>query len=114
MTQFFAACTIPGQVYSDCHSACPSTCDQPGALICPAVCVQGCACGRGTVFDKNQRKCVPQSKCSEYMNNEYKDIFSSDYNFAPYIFIVQNVHQHVLKIFVRGSHGLCVISKYFV
>ena len=50
----------PDQVYRDCGSACPPTCDQT-PRICTAQCVAGCFCREGTVLHHD--KCIPPSQC---------------------------------------------------
>ena len=49
-----------GQVYKECGSACPPTCDQT-PLLCTAQCVAGCFCREGTVL--HHEKCIPPSQC---------------------------------------------------
>ncbi|CAI7993835.1 Mucin-19 [Geodia barretti] len=53
-------CPIRGQVYMECGSACPPTCDDLNP-ICPLVCVPGCQCPRGTVLDG--KRCVSPTTC---------------------------------------------------
>ena len=51
-----------GKVYTDCGSACPTTCETYGReLSCPAVCVSGCYCPVGTE-DKNGT-CIDPLQC---------------------------------------------------
>ena len=56
-------CPIPGQVYMECGSACPPTCDDYFNLdlICPLVCVPGCQCLSGLVLDND--RCVRPKDC---------------------------------------------------
>ena len=52
-----------GKVYTDCGSACPTTCETYGReLSCPAVCVSGCFCPVGTV--DNHGTCIDPMQCS--------------------------------------------------
>ena len=53
-------CKIPGQVYTECASACPPTCDNP-QRVCPNHCVPGCQCPRGTVL--LGERCVLPKNC---------------------------------------------------
>jgi hypothetical protein len=53
-------CSIPGQVYRVCGSACPPTCDNPHP-ICTQQCVHGCQCPIGTVL--SGERCISLMKC---------------------------------------------------
>ena len=63
--QFFhLACPIEGQVYAECGSRCPLTCDNYNDIIgCAADCWQGCECPSGMVIDVETRRCVEPSQC---------------------------------------------------
>ena len=57
-------CPIEGQVYTDCGSSCPQTCDNVNeTIICTADCWQGCECPSGTVIDVERRRCVEPGQC---------------------------------------------------
>ena len=61
---FHLACPIEGQVYTECGSSCPLTCDNVNDTIgCDAACWQGCECPSGMVIDVEQRRCVEPSRC---------------------------------------------------
>ena len=58
------ACPIEGQVYTECGSSCPLTCDNVNDTIgCDAACWQGCECPSGMVIDVERRRCVEPSQC---------------------------------------------------
>ena len=60
----FIACPIEGQVYTECGSSCPQTCDNFNDTIsCTTECWQGCECPSGTVIDVERRRCVEPSQC---------------------------------------------------
>ncbi len=56
-------CEIEGQVFSDCASPCPKTCDSDPNQICITLCVQGCTCPPGQVIDTVNNKCVTTDMC---------------------------------------------------
>ncbi|XP_078046819.1 cysteine-rich venom protein 6-like [Augochlora pura] len=56
-------CCPPNEVWDDCGTACPGTCELPNPPICTHDCVIGCRCKSGLVRNKNW-KCVPLSACS--------------------------------------------------
>ena len=56
-------CRVKGQIFTDCASPCPRTCDSNPQLRCPAVCVPGCACPSGQVIDSASNRCVPPDEC---------------------------------------------------
>ena len=59
-------CEIEGQEFTECGSACPSTCASPdSADFCTDVCVKGCQCPSGTVLDEVTYQCVETKQCSE-------------------------------------------------
>ena len=60
-----SACSIPGQVYNPCGSACPPTCTDLNNLICTTQCVAGCQCPAGTVLDVTSNSCVTRDECPE-------------------------------------------------
>ncbi|XP_078669843.1 zonadhesin-like [Branchiostoma floridae x Branchiostoma belcheri] len=52
----------PHSTWDDCGSACPTTCDSLGTnVICPEICVSGCACDGGYVL--NNGRCIPEEQC---------------------------------------------------
>ena len=58
-----------GKVWSDCGTACPTTCDNYGSrIICTALCRSGCFCPPGTV-DHNG-VCVDPSQCPASMPSD--------------------------------------------
>ena len=65
-------CSIPGQIYKKCGTACPPTCRRPNPRICILRCEIGCQCVRGLVLDEVNKKCVHESQCPprkcEYMH----------------------------------------------
>ena len=56
-------CTVEGQIFSDCASRCPRTCNSNPDILCPTVCVSGCTCPSGQVIDTANNRCVPQDEC---------------------------------------------------
>ena len=68
------ACPIAGQVFQECGTACPPTCENPNP-ICTLQCVRGCACPRGTVLDPTRKRCIPPTNCPKcallHHNNFY-------------------------------------------
>jgi len=53
----------PTQVWSECASACPPTCQDPNGPICEA-CSRGCTCAEGTILlNKTSDVCVTKAKC---------------------------------------------------
>ena len=60
-------CTIEGQVFTACGTACPPTCtNQP--LRCTLQCVAECQCPIGTVLDEVNNRCVEIQDCRMYNN----------------------------------------------
>ena len=59
-------CSIQGQVFTRCGSACPPTCDKPGPSICNRACIPGCQCPRDTILDERRQRCISSiSQCSK-------------------------------------------------
>eukprot|EP00731_Ephydatia_muelleri_P026230 Em0018g330a len=56
------ACPVTGQVFTECGSACSSTCDKP-VSFCVLSCVAKCQCPSGQVVDTKNNKCVEQVDC---------------------------------------------------
>mmetsp|Transcript_22706 Transcript_22706/g.44556 ORF Transcript_22706/g.44556 Transcript_22706/m.44556 type:complete len:117 (-) Transcript_22706:228-578(-) len=60
-----------GFEYQECGTACPKTCSNfnDEAMMCVAMCVEGCFCPRGMILDEQAQKCVrsPQ-ECSNTPN----------------------------------------------
>ena len=54
-------CSIPGQVYMKCGSACPPSCAVPQALCIIDICIPGCQCPTGTVLSEDG--CIPLEEC---------------------------------------------------
>uniref|UniRef100_H2ZP84 VWFD domain-containing protein n=1 Tax=Ciona savignyi TaxID=51511 RepID=H2ZP84_CIOSA len=54
-----------GKIYSECGSACPVTCENPDMTQeCSSnVCVDGCHCPIGTVYDTTTNTCVTRDNC---------------------------------------------------
>lgn len=61
----------PGEVYNECGSACPLTCDnyKNPDRNCIAVCVKGCFCPPGKVRN-SAGKCVPPKQCDNKCNKK--------------------------------------------
>ena len=58
------ACPIEGQVFTECGSSCPLTCDNVNdTILCTTDCWQGCECPSGMVIDVERRRCVEPSQC---------------------------------------------------
>lgn len=61
-----------GRVYTECSNPCGKTCNtlnsrEEGLCSKPSeVCVPGCDCPAGTIYDDIQHLCVPESQCSCY------------------------------------------------
>ena len=57
-------CPIEGQVFTECGSSCPLTCDNVNdTILCTTDCWQGCECPSGIVIDVERRRCVELSQC---------------------------------------------------
>nr|QRN45218.1 zonadhesin-like 1 [Tineola bisselliella] len=50
------------EVYKECGTACPPTCDNPRPEFCTANCVEGCFCKSG-LFRNQNGDCVPFDQC---------------------------------------------------
>ena len=72
-------CSIEGQVYTTCGTACPPTCkyDPSG---CIQQCFVGCQCPHGTVLDEANNRCVKKEYCG--MSNTY------NFNLLSYITVL--------------------------
>ena len=58
-------CSIPGQVFMECGSACPAVCGKDQPMICTLQCVVGCQCPSGALLDKVAGRCVETvDKCT--------------------------------------------------
>ncbi|EAT48610.1 AAEL000369-PA [Aedes aegypti] len=54
----------PNEVYSECGTACPETCDNLGENIpCVLMCVPGCFCQPGYVRNNVTGACVKPCEC---------------------------------------------------
>ena len=83
-------CSIPGQVFMECGSACPPTCEQPTFDICAFVCVRGCQCPSGTVLDGD--RCILPEDCECSLKQR-----TSTYNLRYPLFlhtICMTLHAH--------------------
>ena len=60
-------CSIPGQVYKKCGTACPPSCAVPNPL-CLITCVPGCQCAAGTVLSGSGDRCIPLDDCKSLYN----------------------------------------------
>ena len=113
---FHLACPIEGQVYTECGSSCPRTCDNYNDTIgCTADCWQGCECPSGMVIDVERRRCVEPSQCIRELptittrtseNGQCKQDFTCPFN-AP-----QNDHnicQYILEVteVFKGNNQVC-------
>ncbi|KAM4015761.1 serine protease inhibitor swm-1-like [Anomaloglossus baeobatrachus] len=57
-----AATCKAGEEYTTCGSSCPQTCGDNSERACPAVCVPGCFCKKGTI--RNEKgECVKVAEC---------------------------------------------------
>ena len=55
-------CTIEGQEFTTCGTACPPTCtSQPDSCVLP--CVAECQCPPETVLDEINNRCVKKEDC---------------------------------------------------
>lgn len=58
----------PKEIYSDCHSYCPPSCDNYYKIFeyCVTACFSGCACIEGFVRDYNttEEECVKPEDCT--------------------------------------------------
>ena len=52
------SCSVEGQEYTECGTACPVTCQNLNPAPCAPDCVPGCQCPLGTVLDEQNNKCV--------------------------------------------------------
>ena len=60
---------IEGQVFTECGSSCPLTCDNVNdTILCTTDCWQGCECPSGMVIDVERRRCVEASQCTTSEN----------------------------------------------
>ncbi|XP_017791523.1 PREDICTED: chymotrypsin inhibitor-like [Habropoda laboriosa] len=50
------------EVWTECGTACPPTCEDPNPKVCSLHCVQGCQCKLGLLRNKNW-ECVKPSEC---------------------------------------------------
>ena len=57
-----AACT-GNQVFQQCGTACPPTCENPNPAICTRQCVVGCFCPHG-MYRNSNGDCVTLEQCS--------------------------------------------------
>lgn len=58
------ACPVDGQVFTECASPCPRTCDNVNeTIVCNATCQGGCECPTGMVIDMETMRCVNSSQC---------------------------------------------------
>ncbi|KAJ3659791.1 hypothetical protein Zmor_011462 [Zophobas morio] len=55
-------CTKSNQVYKDCGTPCPGTCEQP-LRVCERRCVPGCFCQEGYVLDPETQECIRLQNC---------------------------------------------------
>ena len=53
-------------MFTECGTACPPTCAEPGPVPCTRQCVIGCQCPAGTVLDEVANRCVTVENCSTY------------------------------------------------
>ncbi|KXJ80743.1 hypothetical protein RP20_CCG023606 [Aedes albopictus] len=63
---YAASCPPCGtnEVYLECGTACPETCDNLGIdIACVYMCVQGCFCQRGYVRNNSTGQCVLPCDC---------------------------------------------------
>lgn len=52
-----------GEVYQDCGTACPTTCENKNNTVCTRQCVSGCFCTAGKVR-RNDGECVDEQSCN--------------------------------------------------
>ena len=64
LVSWWLACPVEGQVYTECGSSCPRTCDNVNdTIVCNAACWPGCECPSGMVIDVERRRCVEPNQC---------------------------------------------------
>ncbi|KAG8429857.1 hypothetical protein GDO86_019021 [Hymenochirus boettgeri] len=59
-------CPYPHQIQKQCGPLCPPNCDnyKYDSIPCPLICVSGCFCNDGYVFQSGRSgPCVPTSEC---------------------------------------------------
>ncbi|XP_065887926.1 matrilin-2-like isoform X3 [Dysidea avara] len=57
-------CTVEGQEFTMCGTACHPTCDAPNPEPCTKQCIIGCQCPRGLILDEENNKCVMKKDCA--------------------------------------------------
>ena len=112
------ACPIEGQVYTECGSSCPLTCDNVNDTIpCTTECWQGCECPSGMVVDVERRRCVEPSQCIRepppiIARNSTKRGFCEQYFACPFNVLTQNnrdICQYTLEVseVFKGDVQVC-------
>ena len=110
------ACPVEGQVYTDCASSCPPTCDNVNDTIaCDAACWQGCQCPSGTVIDEERRRCVEPSQCIRESppiiartseNGRCEQQFACPFNTAQNDFYLCQYILEVTEVY-KGDNEVC-------
>lgn len=71
-------CPNQYEVYDECGSACPLTCESPYSTPCIEICNPGCFCSYGTIRDTASGKCVNISDCTcKSKDEEFKECGTS-------------------------------------
>ncbi|KAF5285388.1 hypothetical protein FQR65_LT13240 [Abscondita terminalis] len=70
----------PNQVFEQCSdNACKRTCENKDhQIICPAVCLEGCSCKQGYVWNEDLTTCIPIDSCPKVCRkNEVFEVCSN-------------------------------------
>ncbi|KAJ3659723.1 hypothetical protein Zmor_011397 [Zophobas morio] len=54
------------EIYSECATLCPLTCQHKEPRVCPDICVEGCVCKDGYIRSVLGGPCVLEDVCSAY------------------------------------------------
>ena len=112
------ACPIEGQVYTECGSSCPRTCDNFNDTFgCTTECWQGCECPSGMVIDVERRRCVEPSQCIRepptiIARNSTRSLFCKQSFPCPFNVLAQSnerICQYTLEVseVFKGDFQVC-------